>query len=48
MKKIQLFNWMLIAFIALQFTSCTNEPLEGQFPQQNTPGETTTGSFTAS
>jgi hypothetical protein len=47
MKKLQLFNWMLIAFLALQFTSCTNEPLEGQFPQQDTSGEIVPGSFTA-
>ena len=47
MKKLQLFNWMLIAFLALQFTSCTNEPLEGQFPQQDTSGESVPGSFTA-
>jgi hypothetical protein len=47
MKKLQLFNWMLIAFLAFQFTSCNNEPLEGEFPQQNNPGETLPGSFTA-
>ena len=47
MKKSQLLNWMLIAFLALQFTSCTNEPLEGEFPQQDTSGEIVPGSFTA-
>ena len=47
MKKLQLINWMLIAFLALQFTSCTNEPLEGEFPQQDTSGEIVPGSFTA-
>lgn len=47
MKKLQLLNWMLIAFLALQFTSCTNEPLEGEFPQQDTSGEIVPGSFTA-
>jgi len=47
MKKLQLLNWMFIAFLALQFTSCNNEPLEGQFPQQDTPGEIVPGSFTA-
>jgi hypothetical protein len=47
MKKLQFLNWMLIAFLALQFTSCTNEPLEGQFPQQDTSGEIVPGSFTA-
>ena len=47
MKKLQLLNWMFIAFLALQFTSCNNEPLEGQFPQQDNPGEIVPGSFTA-
>jgi hypothetical protein len=47
MKKLQLFNWMLIAFMAFQFTSCDDEPLEGEFPQQETPGNNTPGSFTA-
>ena len=47
MKKLELLNWMLIAFLALQFTSCTNEPLEGEFPQQDTSGEIVPGSFTA-
>jgi hypothetical protein len=47
MKKSQLLNWMFIAFLALQFTSCNNEPLEGQFPQQDNPGEIVPGSFTA-
>tara|TARA_B100000795_G_scaffold191457_1_gene145963 strand:- start:5834 stop:7276 length:1443 start_codon:yes stop_codon:yes gene_type:complete len=47
MKKLQLFNWMLIAFLAFQFTSCNNEPLEGEFPQQDNPGETVPGLFTA-
>ena len=47
MKKLQLLNWMFIAFLALQFTSCSNEPLEGQFPQQDNPGEIVPGSFTA-
>jgi len=47
MKKLQLLNWMFIAFLALQFTSCNNEPLEGQFPQQDNPGEIVPGSFAA-
>lgn len=47
MKKLQLLNWMLLAFLALQFNACTNEPLEGQFPQQDTSGEIVPGSFTA-
>lgn len=32
MKKLRLLNWMLIAFMAFQFSSCEDEPLEGQFP----------------
>ncbi len=35
MKKVQLFNWLLIAFVAIQFTSCENEPLEGVFPEDD-------------
>ena len=35
MKKVQLFNWLLIAFVAIQFTSCENEPLEGEFPEED-------------
>jgi len=35
MRKIQLLNWFLIAFIAIQFSSCENEPLEGVFPEED-------------
>jgi hypothetical protein len=31
MKKFQLLGWVLLAFIAFQFSSCDNEPLEGEF-----------------
>jgi hypothetical protein len=34
MKKFQLGSWLLLFFLAFQFTSCDNEPLEGEFPQQ--------------
>ncbi len=36
MKKLRLLNWMLIAFMAFQFTSCEDEPIEGQFPGNET------------
>ncbi|MEZ4779400.1 MAG: DUF6252 family protein [Flavobacteriaceae bacterium] len=31
MKKAIILNWMLFALLALSFSSCTNETLEGQF-----------------
>jgi len=34
MKKFQLGSWLLLFFLALQFSSCDNEPLEGEFPQE--------------
>ena len=34
MKKFQLGSWLLLFFLALQFTACDNEPLEGEFPQE--------------
>lgn len=34
MKKFQLDSWLLLFFLVLQFTSCDNEPLEGEFPQE--------------
>jgi len=34
MKKFQLGSWLLLFFVALQFSSCDNEPLEGEFPQE--------------
>ncbi len=33
MKKFQLVSWISLCFLALQFSSCDNEPLEGEFPQ---------------
>ncbi|PKA84296.1 hypothetical protein ATE92_2477 [Ulvibacter sp. MAR_2010_11] len=41
MKKFQLLNWVLVAFLTFQFISCDNEPLEGDFQQDetNTAGE---------
>jgi hypothetical protein len=46
MKKFQLLNWMLVAFLAFQFSACEDEPLEGEFPQEevNEAGE---GEFVA-
>ncbi len=37
MKKFQLLSWLLVAFLAFQFTSCDNEPLEGTFVQGEDP-----------
>lgn len=34
MKKFQLGSWLLLFFVALQFSACDNEPLEGEFPQE--------------
>lgn len=34
MKKLQLGSWLLLFFVALQFTACDNEPLEGEFQQE--------------
>lgn len=47
MKKFQLFNWILIAFIAIQFTACENEPLEGEFPQDEDVVNVEEGGFVA-
>jgi len=47
MKKVQLFNWLLIAFIAFQFTSCDNEPLEGEFPEEEEVVDVEEGGFIA-
>ncbi len=47
MKKVQLFNWLLIALIAIQFTSCENEPLEGEFPQDEDVINVEEGGFIA-
>ena len=34
MKKFQLVKWILALSIIINFTSCENEPLEGEFPQE--------------
>lgn len=47
MKKFQLFNWILIAFIAIQFTACDNEPLEGEFPDEGEIIDVEEGGFIA-
>jgi len=47
MKKFQLFNWVLIAFIAIQFTACENEPLEGEFPDEEDVVDVEEGGFIA-
>jgi len=35
MKKQRLLNYLLLAFLAVQFSACTNEPLEGEFIQED-------------
>lgn len=47
MKKFILFNWALVALLALTFTACTDEPLEGTFPQQGDPSLAEEGQFLA-
>jgi len=47
MKKIQLLNWIVFAFLAFQFSACDNEPLSGQFPQEGDPGNAEEGQFKA-
>ncbi len=47
MKKFQLYNWLLIAFIAFQFNACENEPLEGEFPQDEDVVNVEEGGFIA-
>ncbi|MEL6812360.1 MAG: DUF6252 family protein, partial [Bacteroidota bacterium] len=44
MKKSQFLNWMLCALMAFTFSSCDNEPLEGQFV---VGGQGENGQFTA-
>lgn len=46
MKKFQLLNYLLVAFLAIQFTACDNEPLEGTFPQDD-PNTAAEGEFKA-
>lgn len=47
MKNTRLFNWLLVAFLAFQFTSCSNEPLEGTFPQNDDINNAEIGEFIA-
>ncbi|MBT0608768.1 DUF6252 family protein [Aequorivita echinoideorum] len=35
MKKIYFLHALLLGFLAFQFISCENEPLEGDFPQED-------------
>lgn len=42
-----LFKGLLFAFIALGLTSCDNEPLEGEFPQDDDPSEIEIGELRA-
>lgn len=46
MKKFQLLSYMLVALLAFQFTACDNEPLEGNF-QQDDPNTAAEGEFKA-
>ncbi|MCF6306888.1 MAG: DUF6252 family protein [Flavobacteriaceae bacterium] len=47
MKKNQILKWIFIAFVAFQFNSCDNEPLEGVFPGPDDPSLVEEGSFIA-
>lgn len=48
MNRIQLLNWAVIAVIMFQFSACTNEPLDTNFPDENDPGLLEEGQFKAS
>lgn len=47
MKKIQLFHWILFLVIAFSFSSCDNEPLEGDFVQDEDVITAEEGQFVA-
>ena len=47
MKIFKLFNWFLIAFIAIQFSACENEPLDGEFPTEDEVIDVGEGGFIA-
>lgn len=47
MKNFRLKNWVLVALVAFYFTSCTNEPLEGEFVQPDDPTAIEMGQFKA-
>lgn len=47
MKKTYLLKGLLLAFIAFQFTACEDEPLTGEFQQEETDNEAEEGQFVA-
>lgn len=47
MKKFQLLKWILALCITLNFTACVNEPLEGEFPQEDDSINVDEGGFRA-
>ncbi len=47
METRQLLQWMLFALLAFTFSSCENEPLEGQFIIDDGGGNLENGQFTA-
>jgi hypothetical protein len=47
MRKIQLFYWIVFLFIAFNFSSCDNEPLEGEFVQEEDVITAEVGQFVA-
>lgn len=47
MTKFKLASFLLIAFLAINFTACDNEPLEGDFPVNPPGGEAGEGQFIA-
>lgn len=47
MKKFQHVSLMLLAFVAIVFSSCDNEPLEGEFITDEPGGGAGSGQFTA-
>ena len=47
MKRKHLLNWMLVALVAFGFSSCENEPLEGQFVQEEQGNSADEGQFIA-
>ena len=47
MKKNQILKWIFIAFVAFQFNSCVDEPLEGEFPEPDDPNLIEEGGFVA-
>ena len=47
MKKTQLLNCMLFALLAFSYSSCENEPLEGQFVTDDGDVSAEEGQFVA-